>query len=63
MGQGGLAVVDEPLSVRAIARLRRLDTSITLIALPGDTNAATFMIAENGADLNFGSAGKCPALG
>ena len=51
MGQDELAVVDEKLRVRGVAGLRVIDASIMPNVVSGNTNAATIMIGEKGADL------------
>jgi choline dehydrogenase len=51
MGNDPLAVVDATLKVHGIKCLRVIDASIMPTIVSGNTNAATIMIAEKGADL------------
>jgi choline dehydrogenase len=49
MGSDPMAVVDEDLRVRGVARLRVIDASIFPRITSGNTNAPTYVIAEKGA--------------
>jgi choline dehydrogenase len=51
MGNDALSVVNDRLQVHGIAHLRVIDASIMPTIVSGNTNAATMMIAEKGADL------------
>ena len=51
MGPDQNAVVDERLRVREFVSLRVIDASIMPAVVSGNTNAATIMIGEKGADM------------
>jgi choline dehydrogenase len=57
MGNDPMAVVDEELRVRGVARLRVVDASIFPRITSGNTNAPTYVIAEKGARSILRSAG------
>ena len=56
MGRDASAVVDPALRVIGVERLRVIDASIMPRISSGNTNAASIMIGEKGADLVLGKA-------
>ena len=60
MGVDPLAVVDPQLRVHGVAGLRVIDASVMPTLVSGNTNAATIMIAEKGADLVREAAARAP---
>jgi choline dehydrogenase len=59
MGRDGGAVVDETLRVRGAGNLRVIDASVMPIVTSANTNAASIMIGEKGADMILaGGAGR-----
>ena len=51
MGNDSLAVVDNRLRVIVLDNLRVIDASVMPTMVSGNTNTATLMIAEKGADM------------
>jgi choline dehydrogenase len=51
MGSDARAVVDPSLRVRGIERLRVIDASVMPEMISANTNAASIMIGEKGADI------------
>jgi len=54
MGEDQDAVVNSNLQVNGVSGLRVIDASVMPSVISANTNAATIMIAEKGADLILG---------
>ena len=61
MGSDAGSVVDPELRVRGVSNLRVIDASVMPSITSANTNAATFMIAEKGAELVLQAAGPAAA--
>ena len=58
MGGDARSVVDPELRVRGVERLRVIDASVMPAVTSANTNAATIMIAEKGAELVLRVSGR-----
>ena len=58
MGQDAAAVTDERLRLHGFAGLRVVGASIMPAVVSGNTNAATIMIGEKGADMILKNASR-----